>query len=860
MSLWTVSVAVLAALVTATAQGQGPFELTIVQYNPPINPAEREYYMSRVRRTVELVEAQGGGNVLLLNTGGAALSRRDAAAYSAVSPDATALSLSDFDEGLEGDGGLLARLTASGEKFVAANLNSTRLGDLVSKSVVTRFGDYSVAVIGFVSPYLNVLLREDDNSHIGSEVMAVRAEASRLQDQGTDIIIAMGNAGHAANMELAKLVPTVDVVVSAPTEVPGADFPQMVTSAGRPREIPLMEIPTRTGNTIGVTRLLFNARGEMKRGVGLYKAVKQGTADTLDRETAEILRLRPEDNEVIGHSSADNKIESEEPASAPSAAAAPFRPRPPVAAPSGEVLATSTGVISGLGSDCQDKECAMGKLIADAIKWRLGGRINAAVVGSGVFSGSWSGDIRESDVATSLMDDATVYMGRLRGTTQLMQLFMQATMSNTEFLHASGVTMNVDPKTHVVSNLLIECSTCVPSGLREPHSDMPYTLSFVTGANSKPSVFQDVRDTGLSLKNDVVIPYLRRYRELQVPSDSRITITSTGSTHTDSRVSQTINAAEAEGPVHAAVPAPAQRPVRVQAQVPAAAPVPAPAPAPAPAPDPAPAPVAVPVAAHPAHGVMAHLPPPPTDSEADRVAHQQAAEAYRQAVMAAVQQAASGQSGQHYTSEQQMALAELYNSLAGRPTSSGVVVQQPVVTVAGQNGVPVAVAGQTGVPVTIAGQTGVPVAIAGQNGVPVTIAGQAGVPVTVIGGDAQTLAQPESVANDDQLPALLQSITGQQTQQQQQAGIDGVSSLLPSWLTSSAQQTDAAGGEEGGISQYLPSWLSGESDQPQQAGAVPVGADGTEQEDSSVAGQVLRAAMVVPPALLGLSLAAGLVL
>ena len=56
--------------------------------------------------------------------------------------------------------------------------------------------------------------------------------------------------------------------------------------------------------------------------------------------------------------------------------------------------------------------------------------------------------------------------------------------------------MNIHPVTHAVSKLLIECSTCVPSGLREPHAGMPYTLSFVTGANSRPSVFQDVRDTG----------------------------------------------------------------------------------------------------------------------------------------------------------------------------------------------------------------------------------------------------------------------------------------------------------------------------------------------------------------------------
>ena len=113
--------------------------------------------------------------------------------------------------------------------------------------------------------------------------------------------------------------------------------------------------------------------------------------DTLREETLQILRLQPEQNEVTGHSSADNTIESEAPdpvpapvpapgpapapapAPATAPAAEPFRPRPAVAAPTGEVLATADGVISGLGADCETRECAMGRLIADAIKWRVSG-------------------------------------------------------------------------------------------------------------------------------------------------------------------------------------------------------------------------------------------------------------------------------------------------------------------------------------------------------------------------------------------------------------------------------------------------------------------------------------------------------
>ena len=55
----------------------------------------------------------------------------------------------------------------------------------------------------------------------------------------------------------------------------GPAHPRQVTKQGS-RDIPILEIPTATSNTIGVTRLLFNARGEIKRGVGLYSAVKEG--------------------------------------------------------------------------------------------------------------------------------------------------------------------------------------------------------------------------------------------------------------------------------------------------------------------------------------------------------------------------------------------------------------------------------------------------------------------------------------------------------------------------------------------------------------------------------------------------------
>ena len=52
---------------------------------------------------------------------------------------------------------------------------------------------------------------------ITDEVAAVRKEAQRLTSQGVDIIIAVGHAGFRKDMDIAKNIPEVDVVVGGHT-------------------------------------------------------------------------------------------------------------------------------------------------------------------------------------------------------------------------------------------------------------------------------------------------------------------------------------------------------------------------------------------------------------------------------------------------------------------------------------------------------------------------------------------------------------------------------------------------------------------------------------------------------------------
>ena len=64
------------------------------------------------------------------------------------------------------------------------------------------------------------------------EVPAIREEVRRLKDSGVDIVIALGNAGHRRNAEIARSVPDLDAVVAAPVEarsVVADSFPQAVS-------------------------------------------------------------------------------------------------------------------------------------------------------------------------------------------------------------------------------------------------------------------------------------------------------------------------------------------------------------------------------------------------------------------------------------------------------------------------------------------------------------------------------------------------------------------------------------------------------------------------------------------------------
>ena len=98
---------------------------------------------------------------------------------------------------------------------MVANLDSSAepsMTGLYTPSKVFDIGGKRVGVIGYVTTEVS------DMSDIGKlritgEVEAVKKEAEKLHNRGVNIIMALGHAGFDKDMEVAKSVPHVDIVV-----------------------------------------------------------------------------------------------------------------------------------------------------------------------------------------------------------------------------------------------------------------------------------------------------------------------------------------------------------------------------------------------------------------------------------------------------------------------------------------------------------------------------------------------------------------------------------------------------------------------------------------------------------------------
>lgn len=246
----------------------------------------------------------------------------------------------EFDNGVSGLTPFIENLTCP---VLAANLILTKEPTLESelnlmKSVIFDVNGTRVGVIGYLTPDTKVLAMRNDVEYI-EEVIAIRDEAAKLKKEGVKILIALGHSGFTKDLQIAKEVEDIDLVIGGHTntflwngtspdvEKPEGPYPTYVKQASG-RIVPAVQAYAYT-KYLGKLHIVFDPNGEV---ISI-----DGTPIVLNNSI-------PQDPEVLGlveHYRADVMKVT-------------------------EVIVGNTSVILD-GHSCRLRECNMGNLIADAM-------------------------------------------------------------------------------------------------------------------------------------------------------------------------------------------------------------------------------------------------------------------------------------------------------------------------------------------------------------------------------------------------------------------------------------------------------------------------------------------------------------
>lgn len=256
--------------------------------------------------------------------------------------DVMSLGNHEFDDGVKDVELFLRNITIP---VVASNLDLTYEPALASepnlmKSKVLTVNGRKIGIIGYLTPETAVIAKVG-NVKILPEIPSVAAEAKRLKNDGVDILIALGHSGFEMDIQIARDVEDIDLVVGGHSNTflytgnpPGADkpvgpYPFMVEQPNTKRKVPVVQADHVT-KYLGELWIEFDEAGEVIKCYGnpilLDSSIEQ---DAKVLEEVNILR------EVI-----ENKTK--------------------------QVIGSSSVFLEGENEYCRFKECNLGNFITDS--------------------------------------------------------------------------------------------------------------------------------------------------------------------------------------------------------------------------------------------------------------------------------------------------------------------------------------------------------------------------------------------------------------------------------------------------------------------------------------------------------------
>ncbi|XP_071439003.1 protein 5NUC-like [Hetaerina americana] len=370
--------------------------------------------------------------------------------------DAMCLGNHEFDDEVRG---LVPFLQNISTPVVVANMDASEeptLKPYVKPSVILHVGGIQIGVIGYLTPSTKEI------SQLGKvklfpEVESVALEAAKLKSKGVKILIALGHSGYRTDLEIARHVPDVDLVVGGHTntflytgtppdsEKPVDKYPKIVVQQSG-RKVAVVQAYAYT-KYLGYLSLAFNEEGELVQ--------YGGNPILLNNEV-------PEDEEVL------KELELWYPS---------------VAAFAGGTIGSTRVLLDGSQASCRNVECNLGNLIADALIFYNFENYAGQGWSDGAISIQHGGGIRSTiletlpqgaitmeDVYTVLPFENTVILAQLLGKHIREMLEFSASFHDPYgsslgggFLQFSGLYVRYnmsEPIGNRTMEVKVRCSTC----------------------------------------------------------------------------------------------------------------------------------------------------------------------------------------------------------------------------------------------------------------------------------------------------------------------------------------------------------------------------------------------------------------
>lgn len=185
----------------------------------------------------------------------------------------------EFDNGVSGLTPFIENLTSP---VLAANLILTKVPELereknLKKSVIIDISGHKIGIIGYLTPETKILAVENDVDYI-DEVVALKSEVAALQSQGVKIIIALGHSGYVKDLQIAKEVNGINLVIgghsntflwngtSPDAEEIQGNYPTYVKQASG-KLVPVVQAYAYT-KYLGKLHMVFNSNGDLIKADG----------------------------------------------------------------------------------------------------------------------------------------------------------------------------------------------------------------------------------------------------------------------------------------------------------------------------------------------------------------------------------------------------------------------------------------------------------------------------------------------------------------------------------------------------------------------------------------------------------------